>query len=47
LLSVVVWLGPQAKPQAYLPADLATVVVLLFGVVVVSLLTGVEVARRV
>jgi len=46
-LGALVWLTPQAKTQAPLPADLITVVVLLFGVVVVSLLVGVEVARRV
>jgi len=47
LLGAVVWLAPQEKLQAWVPVDLTAVVVLLLGVVVVSLLTGIEVARRV
>jgi len=46
LLGVTAWLAPQTKTQTPLSADLTTVVVLLFGVVVVSLLVGVEVAKR-
>jgi len=47
LLGAVVWLAPQEKLQAWVPVDLTAMVVLLLGVVVVSLLTGVEVARRI